>query len=1245
MKKERRRVFKRYAVLLLTLITVLSSIPVANIPVYAAAVDTVVSEDIVTPSEETPEIAETVSDDTDSDDKEDSEDENTVSDNETDEDENTVSDNEADKSEDTVSDNEADESSEYDILYDDALMAAGSDDYPSKYKNAGKDSIIDEWRFYNRECTSFVAWRLNSVNGVGFHNTYKCSGSLKWGDAKNWKTTAQKVGFKVDMNPAPGSVYWKNGGTWGHVAWVLSVDNNSKKVTIEEYNWDSKFSGTYRKTTKNISDADGYIHIKDISPTGVRHATGHGQKIPDGNYRIVCGTSMWDCYTPDQWSALDIAGTASTCANGTNVQLCRNMTHANDVFTVTYLNNGFYKITQKGTNMALEVKGASMYEEANVQMGTYNSSNEAQMWCIEEAPDISGRGTGFYALRARNNSFVLDIVGGDNGAPDDGKNAQVYTWHDSKNQKWKFIPVASDSIAEGDYHIVSDLNKSMGLGTVQGSSVDPNYPTAVLTNNILNNNNIFTFTKQGSHYCIQQKSTGYYLDAEGGGTIKNAGYWPRPIADTPATCQIWALKSTGSGSYYISSMYNGAYLDVVDGKTNNNQNVWLHWGNMMDAQKWTLLKVVKGISLDQSDLELEVNTTKTLTPVFTPSDAGIKTVEWSSTNTSVATVNNGTVKAIAPGTATITVKSKDGGFTANCRITVKAKPTSAPSPTAKPNPTTTPKPTVAPKPSPIPTVKPSPTVKPDPTSAPTQSPQKPKDLSIENVKDMTYTGTKIIQNIRVYFGETLLKEGTEYSVTYKNNIKVGTATITVTGKGNYIGKVTEDFSILQADVSKAAVIVNAANENGMVPTPKVKVSYYGKNLVQNKDFRVDVDWDHCETQPENGVDIKVYPIKVVGIGKNFTGTNTTGRFKVYPKGQKAITDNKYIDLKKGSAKLTRTTYFYTGNELIPQFNVYTEKNGNGDIIDPSKYAVSYSTNVNKGSAGVTITGIESKGVMGSLTLKYTISSKNIGDKEITVTMPSEKDIVYAKGGSKPVPKVSFKCADGSIRELREGVDYTLSYANNTVYNGSKPPTVTIKGTGNFNGSVTRTYIIKQQNIANTKVVTTDKAAKVNAKGTYFISKPKVYDLDGKLLAENKDYIVRYINTADGREVDKNTLIYGTGTIRIVVNGINQYYGSTEATYQVRTLLDLGKVKADKISDQQYTGRAIRPDVELALYTSTGSGSNIRKSYLSYGKDYEIVVCYNNVKKGTATYVLKGKGAYSGTKTVTFKIKQAVFRKR
>ena len=35
--------------------------------------------------------------------------------------------------------------------------ASGVDDYPARLKNAPQDSLVDPWRFYNRECTSFVA--------------------------------------------------------------------------------------------------------------------------------------------------------------------------------------------------------------------------------------------------------------------------------------------------------------------------------------------------------------------------------------------------------------------------------------------------------------------------------------------------------------------------------------------------------------------------------------------------------------------------------------------------------------------------------------------------------------------------------------------------------------------------------------------------------------------------------------------------------------------------------------------------------------------------------------------------------------------------------------------------------------------------------------------------------------------------------------------------------------------------------
>ncbi len=80
---------------------------------------------------------------------------------------------------------------------------------------------------------------------------------------------------------------------------------------------------------------------------------------------------------------------------------------------------------------------------------------------------------------------------------------------------------------------------------------------------------------------------------------------------------------------------------------------------------------VTGVELDKSELSLTVGDTYTLTATVKPSGATDKTVTWESGKTSVATVENGVVTAVAAGTATITVTTNDGNKTAQCTVTVK----------------------------------------------------------------------------------------------------------------------------------------------------------------------------------------------------------------------------------------------------------------------------------------------------------------------------------------------------------------------------------------------------------------------------------------------------------------------------------------------------------------------------------------------------------------------------------------------
>ena len=83
---------------------------------------------------------------------------------------------------------------------------------------------------------------------------------------------------------------------------------------------------------------------------------------------------------------------------------------------------------------------------------------------------------------------------------------------------------------------------------------------------------------------------------------------------------------------------------------------------------------VTGVSLNTSKLTLTEGDSETLTATVAPANATDKTVTWTTNNSSVATVSNGKVTAVAEGSAIITVTTNDGKKTATCNVTVNPKP-------------------------------------------------------------------------------------------------------------------------------------------------------------------------------------------------------------------------------------------------------------------------------------------------------------------------------------------------------------------------------------------------------------------------------------------------------------------------------------------------------------------------------------------------------------------------------------------
>ena len=117
---------------------------------------------------------------------------------------------------------------------------------------------------------------------------------------------------------------------------------------------------------------------------------------------------------------------------------------------------------------------------------------------------------------------------------------------------------------------------------------------------------------------------------------------------------------------------SGEYEIVVEYEEHPNYDVTTVNGTLTVTDEPKNPVVVEGVELDETELTLKVGEKETLTATVSPTDADNKAVTWTSSDESVVTVDeNGKVTAVGVGTATITVTTKDGEYTAICEVTVE----------------------------------------------------------------------------------------------------------------------------------------------------------------------------------------------------------------------------------------------------------------------------------------------------------------------------------------------------------------------------------------------------------------------------------------------------------------------------------------------------------------------------------------------------------------------------------------------
>ena len=319
----------------------------------------------------------------------------------------------------------------------------------------------------------------------------------------------------------------------------------------------------------------------------------------------------------------------------------------------------------------------------------------------------------------------------------------------------------------------------------------------------------------------------------------------------------------------------------------------------------------------------------------------------------------------------------------------------------------------------------------------------------------------------------------------------------------------------------------------------------------------------------------------------------------------------------------------TADDLVLTYNGTQLKEG-------TDYTVTYSKNVNAGTATAVINGIN--GFSGSRKLTFKIRKKTLEEAMVEVF---EAECVYLKGGAKPAVTLAYNGV-----KLQEGTDFKLSYKNNkkiytdASFASGKAPLIKISGKGNFTGSISMKFTITKKSADQLTFRGKDK---VHGKGKGgFLSAFVIYDRNGKKLSPGTDYDKASIVYLDenGDEIDRRAVIDRTAVITVRVTCIGNYEGTLTGSYRlIEKGCDISKAKFTlRKTDRYYTGTPVTlgaEDFEKVLI----NGSDV----LTYGTDYMIDASSykNNSRKGTASVDVIGLGRYGGRKTISFRIKANV----
>ena len=274
----------------------------------------------------------------------------------------------------------------------------------------------------------------------------------------------------------------------------------------------------------------------------------------------------------------------------------------------------------------------------------------------------------------------------------------------------------------------------------------------------------------------------------------------------------------------------------------------------------------------------------------------------------------------------------------------------------------------------------------------------PRDIAGATVttsqKSYGYTGKEIKPEVTVTLSDgTGLIFGTDYTVSYVDNTDIGTATVNVTGRGNYTGKAKGSFGI-GADIKDAEIVLSKDQYiySGKSNTPKATVVFAGKTLIENVDYTI--SYEDC---------IDVGTARVVVSGEGDYGGTAEKTFEIARK-----------DITGANVTIPQECYEYVSKEIRPEATVTLP---DGTVLkNATEYIVDYTNNTEVGTATITVKG--NGNYIGYVTKTFIITEAKKDDG--SETKPGDGSETKPGDGSETKPGDGSETKPGDGSETKPG---------------------------------------------------------------------------------------------------------------------------------------------------------------------------------------------------------------------------------